>query len=86
MAGRGQTVTLTLPATRLHLVRVARTARASLKLRPQFQLNAEQRIVLRGRETGRTTIRRRIDELLQDAARNHELERGVLRPEDDARA
>ena len=38
-----QQVTLTLPATRLHLVQVAKDGTAALKLRPQFKLNAEQR-------------------------------------------
>jgi hypothetical protein len=69
-----QTVTLTLPATRLHLVQVAKDGTASLRLRPQFHLNAEQRIVLvdaRPAYDHPPTV----DELLQDAARNHELER-----------
>src|SRR5580765_8348226 len=69
-----QTVTLTLPATRLHLVQVAKDGTASLRLRPQFHLDAEQRIVLVDARPAYDHPPS-IDELLQDAARNHELER-----------
>jgi hypothetical protein len=69
-----QRVVLTLPATRLHLVQVAKDGTASLKLRPQFQLNAEQRIVLVDARPSYDHVPT-VDELLQDAARNHELER-----------
>jgi hypothetical protein len=69
-----QRVTLTLPATRLHLVQVAKDGVASLKLRPQFQLNAEQRIILVDARPAYDHVPT-VDELLQDAARNHELER-----------
>ena len=47
---------------------------ASLKLRPQFQLNAEQRIILVDARPAYDHVPT-VDELLQDAARNHELER-----------
>lgn len=72
-----QRVTLTLPATRLHLVQVARDGTATLKLRPQFTLNAEQRIIL---IHGRPSFDHvpTVDELLQAAARNHELERAFF--------
>jgi hypothetical protein len=74
--GRGrQKVTLMLPATRLHLVRVAPNGVARLKLRPQFQLGTDQRIV-RVDERPVYDHPPTLDELLQDAARNHELERG----------
>src|SRR5262249_57872468 len=64
-----------LPATRLHLVKVEPNGVARLKLRPQFRLSSEQRIV---RIDARPVYDHppTIDELLQDAARNHELERG----------
>ena len=67
-----QQMTLTLPATRLHLVRVSKDGVARLKLRPQYRLNGEQRIV---RIKARPIYDHppTIDELLQDAARNHEL-------------
>ena len=70
-----QRVTLTLPATRLHLVRVEPSGIALLKLRPQFQIGSDQRIV---RMDQRPVYDHppTLDELLQDAARNHELERG----------
>ena len=63
-----------MPATRLHLVQVDGNGIARLRLRPQFQLNADQRIVkikLAPVYDHPPTL----DELLQDAARNHELER-----------
>lgn len=79
-----QRVTLTLPATRLHLVQVAKDGTAALKLRPQFKLNAEQRIVL---IDGRPSFDHvpAIDELLQVAARNHELERAFFGQKTTAR-
>src|SRR5262245_410412 len=40
-----QHATLVLPSKRLHLVKVEPNGVARLKLRPQFQLSAEQRIV-----------------------------------------
>ena len=72
-----QQMTLTLPATRLHLVRVSKDGVARLKLRPQYRLNGEQRIV---RIKARPIYDHppTIDELLQDAARNHELERAFF--------
>lgn len=72
-----QRVALTLPSTRLHLVHVAKDGSARLKLRPQFRLNDEQRIVL---IDARPTFDHvpTTDELLQEAARNHELERGFF--------
>ncbi len=69
-----QRVKVAVPLTRLHLVHVDNHGVARLKLRPQFKLNAEQRIV-------KTTFAPvydhppTLDELFQDAARNHELER-----------
>jgi hypothetical protein len=79
-----QQVTLTLPATRLHLVQVAKDGTAALKLRPQFKLNAEQRIIL---IDGRPSFDHvpTVDELLQDAARNHELERAFFGQKTTAR-
>lgn len=70
-----QRATLRLPATRLHLVQVEPDGTARLKMRPQYRLNAEQRLVrvdLPPIYDHPPTV----DELLQDAARNHELERG----------
>lgn len=80
----GQRVMLTLPATRLHLVHVAKDGIAMLKLRPQFKLNAEQRIVL---IDGRPSFDHvpAVDELLEVAARNHELERAFFGQKTTAR-
>ena len=74
-----------LPATRLHLVRVDATGVARLKLRPQFQLSADQRIVLVD-ERPVYDHPPTLDELLQDAARNHELERGFYGQKTTTRA
>jgi len=70
-----QRVKLTLPATRLHLVRVEPNGVARLKLRPQFRLDDAHRIV-RLEQRPVYDHPPTIDELLQDAARNHQLERG----------
>jgi hypothetical protein len=80
-----QKVTLMLPATRLHLVRVEWNGIARLKLRPQFQLNSEQRII-RVDERPLYDHPPTLDELLQDAARNHELERGFYGQKTTTRA
>lgn len=79
-----QRVTLTLPSTRLHLVQVARDGTATLKLRPQFKLNAEQRIVLIDSRPSFDHVPT-VDELLQAAARNHELERAFFGQKTTAR-
>jgi hypothetical protein len=80
-----QRMKLTLPATRLHLVRVRPDGVARLKLQPQFRLDAEQRIV---RLDQRPVYDHppTLDELLQDAARNHELERGFYAQKTTTRA
>jgi hypothetical protein len=80
-----QKVTLMLPATRLHLVRVEANGVARLKLRPQFQLSSDQRIV-RVAERPLYDHPPTLDELLQDAARNHELERGFYGQKTTTRA
>ncbi len=72
-----QRVILALPGTRLHLVHVAKDGTARLKLRPQFRLNDEQRIVLIDARPSFDHVPT-TDELLQEAARNHELERGFF--------
>lgn len=70
-----QSTTLRLPASRLHLVQVEPDGTARLKMRPQYRLNAEQHIV-RVNLPPIYDHPPTLDELLQDAARNHELERG----------
>ena len=69
-----QRLKMAVPVTRLHLVHVDGNGVARLKLRPQFKLNAEQRIVkikLAPVYDHPPTL----EDLLQDAARNHEFER-----------
>jgi hypothetical protein len=80
-----QKVTLMLPATRLHLVWVEANGVARLKLRPQFRLGSDQRIV-RVDERPVYDHPPTLDELLQDAARNHELERGFYGQKTTTRA
>ncbi len=80
-----QRVVLTLPATRLHLVHVAKDGMARLKLRPQFRLNDVQRIVLIDARPSFDHVPT-TDELQQEAARNHELERGFFGQKTTSRA
>ena len=69
-----QRVKLAVPLTRLHLVHVDAKGVARLKLRPQFKLNTDQRIV-KIKFAPVYDQPPTLDELFQDAARNHELER-----------
>jgi hypothetical protein len=68
-----QEVTIQVPANRLHLVTVDSNGRAHLKLRPRFELNAEQRVVkidaLPAYDAPPT-----VDDLFREAGRNHQLE------------
>ena len=69
-----QRVKLAVPLPRLHLVHVDGNGVARLKLRPQFKMSPDQRVIkikLAPVYDHPPTI----DELFQDAARNHELER-----------
>jgi hypothetical protein len=69
-----QQVTVHVPATRLHLVTVDADGTARLKIRPRYQLDAQQRVVRVDAppiyDAPPTT-----DDLLNAAARNHQLER-----------
>src|SRR3990170_694475 len=69
-----QRLKVAVPLTRLHLVHVDNNGVARLKLRPQFKLNTDQRIV-KIKFTPVYDHPPTLDELFQDAARNHELER-----------
>jgi hypothetical protein len=69
-----QRVKIAVPLTRLHLVYVDNNGVARLKLRPQFKLNTDQRIV-KIKFAPVYDHPPTLDELFQDAARNHELER-----------
>lgn len=69
-----QRITIEVPANRLHLVSVNGHGIARLKLRPRYELDAEQQVVcidMAPIYDHAPTI----DELLRQAARNHQLER-----------
>jgi hypothetical protein len=68
-----QEMTVTLPTTRLHLVTVDAQGRARLKLRPRFELNAEQRVV-RIDAPPTYDAPPTLDDLCREAGRNHQLE------------
>lgn len=69
-----QELTVHVPTSRLHLVNVNLEGVARLKLRPRYELDAEQR-VRRVDETPTYDVPPAIDDLFRDAARNHQLER-----------
>ncbi len=68
-----QTLTLNVPAGRLHLVSVDRQGVARLRLRPRFELDGEQRVV-RVDSSPAFDAPPNPEELLRLAARNHELD------------
>jgi hypothetical protein len=70
---RRQQIVLQMPVTRMHLVHVDDAGTARLKLRPRFEMRPNQRVV-RLDEAPVYDAPPSIDALLQDAARNHELE------------
>jgi hypothetical protein len=70
-----QEVSFTVPANRLHLVAVDGNGVAHLKLRPRFELDAQQRIV-RKDHLPTYDVPPTLDELFRAAARNHQLEHG----------
>ena len=69
-----QQVALDVPVTRLHLVHVDPNGTARLKLKPRFELRAESQRVVRVEESPQYDAPPSTDALLQDAARNHQLE------------
>ena len=68
-----QEVTIQVPANRLHLVTVDASGRAHLKLRPRFELNAEQRMV-KIDSLPAYDVPPTVDDLFREAGRNHQLE------------
>src|SRR5919106_2130495 len=68
-----QEVTIHVPANRLHLVTVDTNGRAHLKLRPRFELNAEQRVV-KIDALPTYDVPPTVDDLFREAGRNHQLE------------
>ena len=69
-----QRVKVAVPLTRLHLVHVDANGVARLKLRPQFRMSPDQRVI-KIKLAPVYDQPPAVDELFQDAARNHELER-----------
>jgi hypothetical protein len=69
-----QQVTLSVPAERLHLVKVDEKGVARLKLRPRFELDAEQQVRVTD-ALPTYDVPPTPDDLFRDAARNHQLER-----------
>lgn len=70
-----QRLSVSVPATRLHLVSVDPQGVARLKLRPRYEINGDQQIV----RTDALPIYDKapeIEDLFRAAAKNHELERG----------
>jgi hypothetical protein len=70
---RRQQLAFHIAASRMHLVRVDEGGAAWLKLRPRFERQSDQR-VLRIDEAPVYDVPPSVETLLQDAARNHELE------------
>ncbi len=68
-----QEVTIHVPANRLHLVAVDIYGRAYLKLRPRFELNDEQRVVMINGMPAYDAPPS-VDDLFREAGRNHQLE------------
>src|SRR5919198_1857469 len=68
-----QEITIHVPANRLHLVAVDTNGRAHLKLRPRFELNAEQRVI-KIDALPTYDVPPTVDDLFREAGRNHQLE------------
>lgn len=69
-----QHVEIQVPTNRLHLITVNNRGVARLKLRPRFELNSQQRVVLIDAPVT-FDAPPTPEELLREAARNHQLER-----------
>ena len=69
-----QQITVTVPAGRLHLVSVDPKGVARLKLRPSFELDAQQRVIIKDAPPTYHAPPTP-DDLFREAARNHQLER-----------
>lgn len=72
-----QQITVQVSATRLHLVSVDLQGVARLKLRPRYEIDANQRVV-RLDDAPTYDVSPTVDELFREAARNHERERVYL--------
>ena len=68
-----QEVTITVPVSRIHLVSVDAEGHARVRLQPRFSVNGEQQ-VLRSDDPPVFDTVPSVDELLTEAARNHQLQ------------
>ena len=73
-----QRLKVSVPLTRLHLVHVDANGVARLKLRPQFKMSTDQRII-KIKLAPVYDHPPAIDELFQDAARNHDSSARITR-------
>lgn len=80
-----QKVTMDLPASRLHLVAVDADGIARLKLRPRYELDGNERVV-RVDAMPTYDVPPTPDDLLKEAARNHQLERAYYAERTASRA
>src|SRR5579872_5827392 len=68
-----QEMTVAVPTNRMHLVAVDAEGNARLKLQPRYVLNADQQVVLNDDPPIFDALPS-VDDLLKEAARNHQLE------------
>lgn len=68
-----QEVTIPVPVSRIHLVSVDAEGQARVRLQPRFSVNGEQQVVRSDEPPVFDTVPS-VDELLKEAARNHQLE------------
>jgi hypothetical protein len=79
-----QQITVAVPTNRMHLVSVDADGRARLKLQPRYLRNGDQQVI-RDDQPPKFDVLPTIDDLLKEAARNHQLERAYRTDRADAR-
>jgi hypothetical protein len=79
-----QAITLPVPTNRMHLVNVDEEGRARLKLRPRYVLNGNQEVI-RHDDAPMFDALPTVEDLLREAARNHQLERAFRLERAEAR-
>jgi hypothetical protein len=79
-----QEIMLPVPTNRIHLVSVDANGHARLKLRPRYSLNADQNVI-RDDDPPRFDALPTVEDLLKEAARNHQLERAYKAERAEAR-
>ena len=80
-----QEIKVQVPTSRFHLVSVDADGVARLKLQPRYYLDANQNVV-RNDSAPTYDAPPALEELLKDAARNHQLERAYQAEKAEARA